>query len=198
MSGRARWDPPGALFQRTAAFQRAPSTLFLNTSRHIPGTGSCAPARRDVDRVLPPLARSCRRVLPRKRICSPDVAIQLSAADRPYGNGQRPCRSAALTAARRGLSGRQGLSGVRGVPSDAEGARPFGDASLERKKANASFGCIRSCPSGEAAGALFPRRVLAFLSEQPRTVGGELSVGLLTDVFRRGHPRPAHTRSLPG
>lgn len=36
-----------ALFQRTAAFQRAPSTLFLNTSRHIPGTGSCAPARRD-------------------------------------------------------------------------------------------------------------------------------------------------------
>ena len=113
-----------ALFQRTAAFQRAPSTLFLNTSRHIPGTGSCAPARRDVDRVLPPLARSCRRVLPRKRICSPDVAIQLSAADRPYGNGQRPCRSAALTAARRGLSGRQGLSASEGAPLTPKGRAP--------------------------------------------------------------------------
>ena len=113
-----------ALFQRTAAFQRAPSTLFLNTSRHIPGTGSCAPARRDVDRVLPPLARSCRRVLPRKRICSPDVAIQLSAADRPYGNGQRPCRSAALTAARRGLSGRQGLSASEGTPLTPKGRAP--------------------------------------------------------------------------
>ena len=113
-----------ALFQRTAAFQRAPSTLFLNTSRHIPGTGSCAPARRDVDRVLPPLARSCRRVLPRKRICSPDVAIQLSAADRPYGNGQRPCRSAALTAARRGLSGRQGLSASEGSPLTPKGRAP--------------------------------------------------------------------------
>ena len=87
--------------------------------------------------------------------------------------------------------------GVRGDPSDAEGARPFGDASLERKKANASFGCIRSCPSGEAAGALFPRRVLAFLSEQPRTVGGELSVGLLTDVFRRGHPRQRIPAAFP-
>lgn len=102
-----------ALFQRTAAFQRAPSTLFLNTSRHIPGTGSCAPARRDVDRVLP-----------RKRICSPDVAIQLSAADRPYGNGQRPCRSAALTAARRGLSGRQGLSASEGSPLTPKGRAP--------------------------------------------------------------------------
>jgi len=150
-----------------------------------------------VDRVLPPLARSCRRVLPRKRICSPDVAIQLSAADRPYGNGQRPCRSAALTAARRGLSGRQGLSASEGDPSDAEGVHPFGDASLERKKANASFGCIRSCPSGEAAAALFPRRVLAFLSEQPRTIGGELSVGLLTDVFRRVLPRQRIPAAFP-
>lgn len=80
--------------------------------------------------------------------------------------------------------------GVRGV-------HPFGDASLERKKANASFGCIRSCPSGEAAAALFPRRVLAFLSEQPRTIGGELSVGLLTDVFRRVLPRQRIPAAFP-
>ncbi len=121
-----------ALFQRTAAFQRAPSTLFLNTSRHIPGTGSCAPARRDVDRVLPPLARSCRRVLPRKRICSPDGLFSCRPRIGPYGNGQRPCRSAALTAARGGYpAGR--VIGVRGTP-DAEGARPSAMPPERKKK----------------------------------------------------------------
>ena len=53
-----------------------------------------------------------------------DAAIQLSAADRPYGNGQRPCRSAALTAARRGLSGRQGLSASEGTPLTPKGRAP--------------------------------------------------------------------------
>ena len=138
MSGRARWIRPRPVPKNGRLPTRA-VPLFLNTSRHIPGTGSCAPARRDVDRVLPPLARSCRRVLPRKRICSPDVAIQLSAADRPIRKRAKALPQRRIDGRARGLSGGKGYRRQRGTLSDAEGA-PLRRCLPERKKANASFG----------------------------------------------------------
>ena len=52
---------------------------------------------------------------------------------------------------------------------------------------------------GEVKGGTGPVPVfhLAFLVRAAPNIGGELSVGLLTDVFRRDLCPPAHTRRLP-
>ena len=42
-----------------------------------------------------------------------------------------------------------------------------------------------------------PSSHLAFISEQPQGIGGKLLVGLLTDVFRRGHPRQRIPAAFP-